>query len=347
MAVTRRGKTLIAIVAILVLGAGAFAVLALTGNAPEIVKKALPGDQGEETPPACPLTGLPAPGEEIPDRPALAIKVENAPEARPQYGLDTADIIYEEPVEGGVTRFIVIYQCADAKRVEPVRSARTSDPAILLQYGQPAFGYADAAGYVQKAVQRNKAILDLNWKKLPEAYHEDSSREAPHHLYTSTKELWRVAQRRNLPVPEPVFEYSEEFPDAKSRKVRQVHLYFSDFSDVYWKWKGEMWMRSHDGAAHELAGAGPVQADNVLIQIVKLKNTGRKDVVGTIVPEVQSIGSGKAYLLRDGRMIIGKWERKSEADITAFVTRTGDTFLLKPGNTWIELYPADRPKVEV
>ncbi|HWD72135.1 MAG TPA: DUF3048 domain-containing protein, partial [Actinomycetota bacterium] len=93
-------------------------------------------------PPVCPLTGQPAPGGTVPNRPALAIKVENSPESRPPTGLDAADIVYEEAVEGGITRFLVVYQCQDAARVEPVRSARLEDIDILSQFGKPLFGDA-------------------------------------------------------------------------------------------------------------------------------------------------------------------------------------------------------------
>ena len=197
MAVTRRGKFLALIGAVILLAVVTVVVLAITGKGPAVVTKAVKKLTGQSSPAAaivCPLTGLPAPGGQIPDRPMLAIKVENLPAARPQYGLDKTDIVYEEPVEGGITRFIAMYQCQDASRVEPVRSARTTDPEILVQYGTPAFGYADAAGYVENAVKRVKAIDDVNWQNVPSAYHHDASRAAPHDLYTSTKELWKAAK---------------------------------------------------------------------------------------------------------------------------------------------------------
>ena len=88
-------------------------------------------DQGRATLPVCPLTGLPPRDGHVPQRAALAVKVENLPEARPQWGLDHADIVFEEPVEGGITRFIAVYQCHVAPRIEPVRSGRLVDIAIL------------------------------------------------------------------------------------------------------------------------------------------------------------------------------------------------------------------------
>src|SRR5205085_6609370 len=104
-------------------------------------------------PAACPLSGKKPKGGHVPDRPALAVKVENVPAARPQTGLSWADIVYEEPVEAGITRFIAVYQCQDASRIEPVRSGRLTDPLILVQFGHPVFGYAGAVPAVVKAVR--------------------------------------------------------------------------------------------------------------------------------------------------------------------------------------------------
>ena len=125
---TRRRKVLAAGVSTVVVAAGAVGTLALTGNAAKIpLINRIPGlsqlgRHKPAKPPTCPLTGV-APHHAVPDRPALAIKVENLPEARPQAGLERADIVYEEPVEGGITRFIVVYQCQDSKRIGPVRSS--------------------------------------------------------------------------------------------------------------------------------------------------------------------------------------------------------------------------------
>ena len=144
MTLTRRGKlTAVAGSAVVTLGT-LLGVLALTGNTPAIIRQAITTVTGgeEEPPPACPLTGRPAPHGVIRDRPVLAVKIENAPEARPQTGLQRADIVYEEPVEGGLTRFIVLFHCVDGGTVGPVRSARTTDADVLRQYDRPLLAYA-------------------------------------------------------------------------------------------------------------------------------------------------------------------------------------------------------------
>ena len=92
--------------------------------------------------PACPLTGVPAPNvRSVPQRPAMAVKIDNYPAGRPQSGLDKADIIFEEPVEGGITRFAAVFQCQDAALIGPVRSARNIDIGILGQLGNPLLAH--------------------------------------------------------------------------------------------------------------------------------------------------------------------------------------------------------------
>jgi hypothetical protein len=275
----------------------------------------------------------------------LAIKVENLPDARPQYGLDKTDIVYEEPVEGGITRFIAMYQCQDASRVEPVRSARVTDPQVLTQFGTPLFGYADAAGYVQNSVKRTKAIDDVNWQNVPSAYHHDASRAAPHDLYTSTKELWKAGKNALKPPP-AFFTYGDMQGHAKN--ANDVELNFSDYSDVHWKWDGahNVWLRSHGSVPHMNATGGQVQATNVVVQVVDVQNSKHLDPANNPVPEVTLTGTGKAYLLRDGKMYTGTWSRKSDKQNTVYTTKSGQDFVLNPGNTWVELFPSDRGKVK-
>jgi hypothetical protein len=348
---TRRGKTTTLIVVAVIVAVVALGALVFMGKAPGPIQDAIAKTGLVPSPspdPTCPLTGAPPPGGSVPDRTALAIKVENLPEARPQSGLDKADIIFEEPVEGGITRFIVIFHCEDADRVEPVRSARTTDPLVLKQLGTVAFGYADAAGYVQRAVEKYaKQIDDVNWQHVPDAYHNDPARAAPHDLYTSTRELYEAATKRFLAPPTPLFSYGEM--SGKSKRVKDVRLYFSDYSDVHWKWVGAqgIWARSHGSVKHTLDTGDQVMATNVVIQTVEVANSDHLDPAGNPVPEVTLIGGGKAYLLRDGRMYSGKWSRNSKKALTSFTTAGGQEFVLAPGKTWVELFPKDRGKPQL
>src|SRR6266508_884252 len=307
-------------VAVLALAAvGYFAIF--SNWAPAFVQGAMSrvGLAEPPPPPSCPLTGQPAPHGQVPDRPALAIKVENLPDARPQAGLDRADVVYEEPVEGGITRFIVVYQCHNAGRVGPVRSGRTTDPKVLVQFGRPVMGYAGAQAPVMRAIDRT-GVLDVNYDIAVSAYTRDDSRPAPHNLYTSTRSLWKAAETTEG-APAPVF---------------------SSYSDVYWTWSRTQaaWLRSHGTVPHLLEDGTQVRAANVVVMQVQVTSGPIVDAAGNHSPEVELTGSGKAYVFRDGRMVIGRWERDTLKDVNTLVSKAGTQIALAPGVTWVELLPS-------
>lgn len=343
MALTRRGYTVTALVLLVLVGVVG-GVLFLGGQAglgPLAAPDASANHGGGErpAPPAkCPLTGIDPKGD-VPNRPALAIKVENLPQARPQAGLSYADVIYEEPVEAGITRFIVVYQCQDSSKVEPVRSARLTDPGILVQYGKPLFGYSGAVPQVIQKV-RQSGLIDVNADRAPKAYHRDPDRQPPHDLYTSTPELYAAAKWR-AQAPKPVFLYSGTA--GKGTKISEAHLPFSEYSDVYWRWdkSQKVWLRFHGTEPHTYSDGSQVNAKNVIVQVVRVVMTGITDVNGVQSPEVVATGSGKAYILRNGKLITGTWKRPTTGDLTTFVTASGNQIRLSPGNTWVELLPSE------
>jgi len=341
LSLTSRGKLTAAIGAGTVLAVLALAFFVVFPNsAPAFVRTTMSKVGLAEAPPACPLTGEPAPHGAVPDRPALAIKVENAPEARPQTGLNDADIVFEEPVEGGYTRFIAVYQCADAPKVGPVRSGRTTDPDVLMQFGKPVLGYAGGKQAVRRGIEK-AGITDVNYIDAAAAYTRDDSRAAPHNLYTTTKALWKAAASTEGP-PRAVFSYDPDLAN-KAKRVGTAHLPFSSVSDVYWEWnrKDGAWLRSHGTTPHETTDGGRVSATNVVIMRVRVRAGHLVDAAGNPSPVVTLTGKGKAYVLRDGRMISGTWERAKLSDVTTFAARDGSAIALAPGRTWVELLPSD------
>jgi hypothetical protein len=347
LTLTTRGRTALGVViAALLVGGGVGAVILVGGKA------GVSGTQGPTTtptttpptspapPPVCPLTGVKV--DAVPQRPALAVKVENLPAARPQTGLSWADLIYEEPVEAGITRFIVVYQCQDASRIEPVRSARFTDIDVLKQFGKPLFGYAGGVGQVINAV-RAAGFIDVNYTtaRAAKAYQRDPNRVAPHNLYTSTKALYASAKDLfEAQPPDPVFIYAAKLQGA-GKKVSQAHIPFSSSSDVFWKWSSSkrVWLRYHGDVPHLLSNGAQVTAKNVVVQVVKTELTDVTDTNGVRSPRAITVGSGKAYVFRNGRVIVGRWSRPTVGDVTKFVDRAGKEIPLSPGNTWIELLP--------
>jgi hypothetical protein len=340
MALTTRGKTLIGVaVVVVLLAAAALGYYLLTGRSGPL--GGIIGGGGR--PEACPLTGLePAGDRAVPERRALAVKVENISVSRPQVGIDAADIVYEQPVEGGITRFVAVFHCRDVPRVGPVRSVRESDPILLLQFGGPLFGYSGGIPQVKQLVKA-AGLIDVGIDEAPNAYEEDPNRERPHNLYTSTRALYR-AGRGGREVPEPVFTYDEDVPSEGTRRGRMVHADFSPESDVFWRYqRGQgRYLRFHGTEPHTLEDGTQVSATNVVVQVLVVRDTGRLDPAGNPVPEPVLIGRGPAFVFRNGRVIQGRWIRESREDITRFVDRQGNEIPLAPGATWVQLFPRER-----
>ncbi|HEX6261946.1 MAG TPA: DUF3048 domain-containing protein [Actinomycetota bacterium] len=333
-----RGKAVLAsISAVIVVAAAGIGYLMFTGQS-----DAIPFLGGTREPERCPLTGEEAANPAFTGRTVLAVKIENSPESRPQAGLNQADVVYEEPVEGGITRFIALYHCETAERVGPIRSARFVDPVVLRQFGPAVFAYSGGIPQVIQAVA-DAGLQDVGYDTNPDAYTLDPSRSAPHNVYSSTRILFRSGSDRGTP-PEEVFEFDEEPPAREgSRRARELHLDFSPSANVYWRYQRsrDRYVRLHDETPHTSEDGEQVSAANVVVMEVELRDTGIVDAAGNPSPEVVAVGSGRAWVFRNGRVIRGRWERGSEGELTRLVDRGGDVIPLAPGRTWVELFPND------
>lgn len=333
-----RGKAVLAsLSAVIVVAAAGIGYLMFTGQS-----DAIPFLGGSREPARCPLTGEEAANRDLVGRTILAVKIENSPESRPQAGLNEADIVYEEPVEGGITRFIALYHCATAERVGPIRSARFVDPVVVRQYGPAVFAYS---GGIPAVIQRvaDAGLQDVGYDAHPDSYVLDPNRSAPHNVYSSTRMLFRTGSNRGTP-PEEVFEYDEEPPAREgSRRARELHLEFSPSSNVFWRYQRnqDRYVRLHDDTPHTAEDGQQVSAANLVVMEVRLEDTGIVDAAGNPSPEVIALGSGRAWVLRNGRVVRGEWRRDSEGDVTELVDGNGDAIPLAPGRTWVELFPND------
>jgi Protein of unknown function (DUF3048) N-terminal domain/Protein of unknown function (DUF3048) C-terminal domain len=294
--------------------------------------------------PLCPLTGLPAPGGRVPHRAALAVKVENLPQARPQWGLDKADIVFEEPVEGGITRFIALYQCGSADRIEPVRSARLVDPKILEPMGRMLIAYS---GGIQWAVDdidsRTSLLSDVGAYKAGGAYWTDPDRYAPHNLETSTSALYAAAAALHYPEKPPTAIFSYGPPVLGGDPAAVVNMYFP-LDVTTWTWHKDtgLWYRSYSDTGLAMQGDGAqITASNVVVMFVLERPTPYiEDDTGAHENDLALKGTGPAFVFRDGTVFYGHWERPKLDYPAVFIDgKTGARITLTPGNTWEELVP--------
>ena len=338
MALTQRGKIVIGVTAAGVLAV--LAVLAFTGNAPGPLQRIVDDVAGKPDP--CPLTGVVRAGKDAPERPVLAVKVENTRDAYPLAGLERADVVYEEPVEGGITRFAALFQCREAGRVGPVRSARTTDPKILLQLSdQPILAFSGAHPKVTAALE-DAGVFQLTETSGNVAYERDDARSAPHNLFVATRPLSNLATKAGVDrsAPPALFRYDDAIP-SPSRRRTSATVTFSTSTVVDWDWSQGRWVRQLDGAPMLAESGSAISADNVVIQEVVVTDSDILDVTGSPSPDVELLGQGRAWILRDGRLVIGRWRRASLRDVTVFETRDGEEIALAPGTTFVELMPKD------
>jgi len=291
----------------------------------------------------CPLTGVPPrPGQKV-NRVALAVKIDNVNEARPQAGVDQADVVVEETVEGGLTRLMAIFQCDLPSTIGPIRSARTSDGDILRLLNGAVFAFSGANPRVIPQVQATSNAELISYDALGNTYfHRDYSRPAPHNVFSSGETLLNAGLTRDkkLRAPKPLFTYGTA--KVKGFPVKTVSLTWPS-ATATWTWNGSMWERTQNGTSDTLTNGHQVTARNVVIMSVAIANTGLHDVLGNASPDDVVTGSGTVWVLRDGHVIKGTWSRPDRAKPMVLKDKSGHVLPLHAGRTWIELLP--RPRV--
>ena len=335
---SRRSKLITAGVAggVLVVGG----VLALTVFKEQLGSR-LPIIGGIVAPDTCPLSGAKPENDGLITRPAIAVKVENANIAYPLSGLEDAEVVYEELVEGGVTRFMAMYHCTDSGKVGPVRSARAVDPGIMIPITR-ILAYSGQNAAVLDELQKADII------RIDEGTAQGSMRRIPrpgltseHTLYADTEAVRDVGQERyEDPPPEDIFKFGDVQDGGK--RAREIEITFSELTQIRYVYADGVYQRYQPlEQSFEMEDGGQLEVENVLIEEHQVNNSKTiVDVSGNPSTEIaDETGSGPATLFRDGQAIEGTWNRKSLKDVVRFETESGDEMVFKEGSIWIHLLP--------
>ncbi len=329
---------------VLVLAIGAFFLLG--GRDAPIVGDVIEAIDPE--PAKCPLSGVEPTKESLTTRPAVAVKIENSSVAYPLKGLEQAEIVYEELVEGGITRFLAMYHCTDAVLAGPIRSARVVDPAIMTPTtyilafsgaNDHVFSRLDEAGIVQ--IEENAATPSGAMQRV------ETGDSFEHTLFANTAGIRKLGRKSygNAP-PGDVYVFGD-LPDGKFKKANEVTVTFSGFSVVSYTFDTGKYYRYQGGEPFMSDTGDQIAVENVLLELHAVNLSGPADVAGTAGTEIADVtGSGKAVLFRDGRAIPGVWVREAIEDPVRFQTKDGETMVLKPGKTWIHLVPNENGEVK-
>ena len=282
-----------------------------------------------------PLTGAQASDESVIGRPALVVKIDNHPKSRPQWGLNQADIVFEENVEQ-LTRFAAVYHSQGSDPVGPIRSGRIQDINLLASFNGPLFAWSGGNAQVSAAI-RKSTMVDLSHSSANEAggFRRESSRVAPHNLVAETSKLWTLAPADAKP-PVPQFEYradGETVPtDSKPAGAVKISM---DGVDIMWEWSPEnlTFVRSQDDKPHVDMQDVRINAPNVVVVSVVYTRSGSS-------PVAKSVGSGEVWVYTAGKLIQGSWERLDPFKPFVFKDTKGAVIKLTPGRTWVEVIRA-------
>lgn len=296
--------------------------------------------------PTCPLTGEAPPKRVDLSRPAVALKIENSPAARPQAGLENADVVFEEVVEGGITRFLALYHCGGTELAGPVRSARFDDPKIAKPFSR-LIAFSGANAIVKRELQAQGMVIVEELTSPPGLFREPPGVIQVHNLFADTEKLRETAEAENIEPPkEGVFTFAEDL-DTESKRARLVRINFLASSGIEYRWQGGTWKRSEAGAPFMTVDGDQFSVPNVLIQQVDVNNSPTiRDSAGNPSPDIALIGKGKALLFRDGRVVKGTWQIKKEGAPPVYRTKGGEEMPFAPGRIVVELVPSQRGSVK-
>ncbi len=285
-----------------------------------------------------PLTGIATTDTQAIARPALVVKIDNHPLARPQSGLNEADIVFEENVEQ-LTRFAAVFQSGSSDPVGPIRSGRTQDVAMLGSLNRPLFAWSGGNARVTAAIAASD-LRDLSalTQQHKAAYFRSKAKKAPHDLYSKTASLFAFAPADAGPPPAQ-FTYRADGVVSAGDAVAGLNLSM-DGVKVAWVWDAatKLFLRSSDGKAHrDASDNAQLSTNNVVVLYVSYKPSP----ADFKSPEAQTIGKGNALVFSDGKVVKATWSRTDRLQSFVLKDSADNVVALTPGRTFVELGRAD------
>lgn len=266
-------------------------------------------------------------------RPALVVKIDNVPRARPQAGINDADVVYVELVEGGVTRYAAVFHSENVGTVGPVRSMRTTDINLLRPLNKPLFANSGGNSRTTQAINASPLVNIGHATGAGGAYYRNNSRPAPHNLFSSTAALRRAGGTAGGAPPElfTIRRPGTELPNVTS-ETTGVSVQYRNTS-VSYTWNGSGWARSQDGRPTVDTAGVRTAPETVIVQFTPygVSPADRNS------PEADTVGNGKAWIFTEGTLIRGSWSKPNPGDVTLYRDSQGNEVQLLPGRVWVEL----------
>lgn len=280
-----------------------------------------------------PLTGIQ--DDEVSTRPVLLAKIDNHERARPQAGINSADVVFEEIVEGGLTRFAALFHSQQAEMLGPIRSVRTSDFDLLRNLNKPLFANSGGNEAVLQLLQEID-FIDVSSNAALDIYERIEERPSPHNLFSNTDSLRAVGTSRGEGGPPPIMFVREgaDLSVAPRNPVSGLDIdYGTTFVEYRWDQEQKKWVRSQNGTPHLDSDGVEVTPDVIIVQVVAY---GRSRADGRS-PEAVLLGEGEAMIFFDGHITEGFWRRTEAGEVTQYFDRDWQPIAMPSGRVWIAL----------
>ena len=271
--------------------------------------------------------------------PSLCAKIDNHEEARPQYGLKDTDIVFEELVEGGLTRYVACWDSSVPDQIGPVRSIRPMDPDIISPFG----GIVAYSGGQQRFVEMMRDTVVYNaihgQSDTEETMYRTDDKVAPHNVGVAANVI--ISEHPDLAAPQQMFAYASSVatstPAREGQPQATINVTFSDERFPSWVYDPatQVYLRSQEGAPDLDDAGAQIQATNVVVMMVNV------DWQYTPVPRTIMIDSGEAWVSSGGKTVHASWSKASREAPIKFVDDHGLIIRIAPGNTWIEMPPVE------
>jgi hypothetical protein len=308
-----------------------------TSEAPTPTTASTPAAPAPATAAVNPLTG----GKPSKNK-VVAVKIDDTANGRPQVGVNKADIVYIEQVEGGLTRLLAVFNSTLPTTVEAVRSTRAGDPELMAQYG-PVVYVASGGSHNPLAVLDNSNLnSDINDRGGP-GFWRDPSRPAPYNLKANLQTIAKKikgVKARNIGLT-----WSAKIPNRPVGNGMQVRTQVGGTPVGFnYDAKTGKYERIINGAVQHTAGGAVIATPNVIVQYCSVTLYAKdRDVLGNPNYYTHTVGKGHVVVFRGGKAILGEWSRPRATDGTKLTDRHGRPIPLAPGGAWFVLVANGTP----
>jgi hypothetical protein len=272
--------------------------------------------------------------------PVLAVKIDDTSAAHPQVGLNSADVIYIEQVEGGLTRLAAIFTDKIPDLIGPVRSARISDIEILDQYGRVGFAYSGAQSKMRPVLAAANLENISAERNPPSIYQTDKSRFSPTNMMLDAKALLKKTievEGKKIDIVKSVgWQFGKGSEQAKELTSATIKWPAAKYG-ITWSTSEKRWLLTFNGKPNLDSNGRQLGSPNFVIQKVSITDSIYHDKVGGVTPFSNTVGSGSGYLLRDGKIVAISWQRPSSQVGTIWTLVDGSVANFADGQVWIAL----------